>query len=102
MDMWNEFLKYFTVDNGLFISIVMFGMLGHAIKKFWAKELSGSIVDYVFRNNPRRTALAIFTGLSAGVGIILAGQVPTQVGAFVIMAATTGFTADSTVNKDES
>lgn len=99
--MYEEFLKYLTIDNGLFISVVFIGMLGHAIKKYLAKELSGSIIDYLFFRNKKRSALAIFTAFGTAVGIILGEQLPTQIGAFLILAFTTGFTADSTVNTDE-
>ena len=102
MEMYNQLLTYFTIDNGLFLLIGLIGMAAHAIKKYFAKELSGSVVDYLFLKNKRRSIYAALTTIGALIGAILSGQVPMdQVGAFIMLAFTTGFTADSTVNKDE-
>lgn len=99
--MWEEILKYFTIDNGLFLAIAFLGMIGHGAKKFFAGQLSGSLTDYVFHNNKKRTVFAVLTMIGAVAGIIIGEQVPTQAGAFIMLAFTTGFTADSTVNKDD-
>lgn len=98
--MYEEIMKYFTIDNGLFILISMIGMLGHAIKKFLAGHLRGSVLDYLIFNNPKRTALAVLSTLAATIGVIIGDQMPTQVGAYIMLAFTTGYTADSAVNKD--
>lgn len=99
--MYDELINYLNSDNGLFLAVAMLGMLGHAIKKYLTHKLRGSIIDYIFFNNPKRSALAVLTTISSSLGIILMGQLPTQLGAFLIMAFTTGYTADSTVNSDE-
>lgn len=98
--MLEQFLHYLTVDNLLFIVIGYIGMLAHAIKKYYSDELNGSVFDYLFRNSKKRTMLAVITNLGALTTIIFSDQVPTQIGAFIILAFTTGFTTDSTVNKD--
>lgn len=99
--MWEEILKYFTIDNGLFMTIAILGMVGHGVKKFFSGQLSGSLTDYIFRNNTKRTVFAVLTTVGAVIGIVIGEQVPTQAGAFIMLAFTTGFTADSTVNKDD-
>ena len=99
--MTQEILNYMTVDNGLFIGLSVLGMLGHAVKKYLYGQLSGSIFDYIWHNNKKRTALAVLTTLGATFGLILGEQLPTQIGAFIMLAFTTGYTADSSVNKDE-
>lgn len=98
--MWDQFLHYFTSDNLLFIGIGFIGMIAHAIKKYYADELSGSIYDYLFKNDKKRSVLAVLTTISALITVILSDQVPMQIGAFILLAFTTGFTADSTINKD--
>lgn len=100
--MLTEILKYFTIDNGIFLLIAFAGMFGHAIKKYLTGQLNGSIFSYIFENNPKRTFLAVLTTIGAVAGIILGEQVPTQVGAYIMLAFTTGFTTDSTVNTEES
>ena len=91
-----------SISNGIFLLFGLSGMLAHAIKKYYSNELSGSIFNYFFKNNQKRTILAIITTIGALLGVILGGQVPAQAGAFVMLAFMTGFSADSTVNKDGS
>ena len=99
--MTQQLLDYFTIANFIFILTGLLGMLAHASKKFLANELQGSIFEYVFKNNPKRTWLAIMGGLGASITIILSGQVPVQAGAFLLLAFTTGYTADSAINKED-
>lgn len=99
--MLEEILKYFSVDNGVFLMIAFVGMLGHALKKGLTGQLQGSIFEYIFKNNPKRTVLAIMTTIGAVAGIILGEQIPTQAGAYIMLAFATGFTADSTVNNED-
>lgn len=98
--MLEELLKYLTIDNGLFIGIAFLGMLGHAIKKYLTGQLTGSVIDYFFYHNKKRTSLALLTTLGATLSLILGEQIPIQAGSFVVLAFTTGFTADSTINSD--
>lgn len=98
--MFEEVMKYFSLDNGLFIFVAYLGMLGHAIKKYLAGQLRGSVVDYIFLNNRKRTLLAVLSTLGAAVGVIIGDQLPTQAGAYLMLAFTTGYTADSAVNTE--
>jgi hypothetical protein len=98
--MFEQFVQYLSEDNALFIVIGLLGMLAHAIKKYYANELSGNIIDYLFRNNKKRSVLAVLTTIGALITVIFNNQVPNQFGSFVMLAFTTGFTADSTVNRD--
>jgi len=100
--MWEQFLAFFTIDNGLFFALSFIGMFSHAIKKYYNGQLSGSIYSYIFKNNKKRTIVAILTNLGAIGTLILAHQVPTEIGAFIVLAMTTGYTSDSAVNKDEA
>lgn len=100
--MLEELLTYFTVDNGLFMAISILGMISHAIKKYLTGQLSGSVVDYFFFHNGKRTTLAVLTTVLSVMGLILGEQLPEQIGAFIVLAFTTGFTADSTINSDVS
>lgn len=101
MDITVELVKYLSIDNLVFIIIACIGMIGHAVKKYLAGQLSGSIFQYLFTKNPKRSAMAVMTTLGACFALILGDQLPTQAGAFIMLAFTTGFTADSSVNKEE-
>ena len=59
--MIEELIKYATLDNSVFILVSLFGMLGHAIKKFVMGQLSGSLANYIFDHNKKRTILAVLT-----------------------------------------
>jgi len=100
MELTSELLKYLSVDNLLFILIALFGMFGHAYKKYITGALKGSITDYLFKNNPNRTLMAVFATVGACAALILGDQTPTQAGAWVLLAFTTGYTADSSANSD--
>lgn len=100
--MWDQFLTFFTVDNSLFFALSFVGMFSHALKKYMQGQLSGSIFDYVFKNNKKRTIIAILTNIGAIGTLILANQVPTEIGAFIVLAMTTGYTSDSTANSDNA
>lgn len=100
--MWEQFLTFFTIDNGLFFALSFVGMFSHAVKKYYNGQLSGSIYNYIFKNNKKRTIGAILTNIGVVGGLILAHQTPTEIGAFIILAMTTGYTSDSAVNKDDA
>jgi hypothetical protein len=76
------------------------GMLSHYVKKWLRKEIDGSLVDYLFRDDPRRTTLAILTCIGAGLTGVLqgvfAGMTLSQV---ILLAFSGGYTIDSSVNK---
>jgi len=100
--MWEQFLTFFTVDNGLFFVLSFLGMFSHAVKKYMQGQLTGSITNYIFKNNKKRTIIAILTNIGAIGTLILAQQVPTEIGAFIVLAMTTGYTSDSTANSDSA
>lgn len=101
-DMVKELLTYFTADNALFIFIAYLGMLGHAYKKFATGDLEGSVIDYVFRNNWKRTVLAVGSTFIACAAAILGEQIPAQLGAFIALAWSTGYMFDSALNKESA
>ena len=97
--MVEELLKLFTADNVVFVLITFIGMFAHAYKKHLKGQLKGSLKDYFF-HNPNHTGLAAMAVLGASLAIILGEQIPTQVGSYILLAFTTGYTADSSINKD--
>jgi hypothetical protein len=50
------------------------GLLSHFLKKWYTGEIAGSLVDYLVRDNPRRTVASIM-GVAGAIGTAyLAGQ----------------------------
>ena len=83
-----------------FLSAGLVGMFAHYLKSWLKREIAGNLVDYLFRDHPRKTALAVMalagaTG-TAALGGQLAGLTLEQL---VMMAFTTGFACDSALNK---
>lgn len=106
MDQPNELavqlVSYLTWTNLLFLVVGITGMWGHALKKFLQGKLTGSIIEYFFKNNLTYSILATMTTLGACLTIILSDQLPDKAGAFILLAFTTGFTADSTINREDT
>jgi len=76
------------------------GMLAHYVKS-WAKgEITGNLVDYLFRDNPRATVLSL-GGVLAAVATTFATGTLTGMSLqqLLLSGFTTGFAIDSTLNK---
>lgn len=83
-----------------FIAVGIVGAFAHWFKKWLLDEITGSLVDYLFRDHPKNTGLAMFTLVGLACAAWLAGQLDTlDVRALIALAFTTGFTVDSAVNK---
>lgn len=93
---------YINMTSFIFILIGVLGMFSHGLKKYLKNELSGSVYRYFFVTNKKQTALAVLTCLGSLAAIVFGDQMPTdKLGAFVLTAFSTGYMADSAINKDE-
>lgn len=107
--LWDFLLALpFTQESQIFFALVLgstFGMLVHYIRVWASGEAGGTLIDYLFRNHPRRTLLTIIaiTGWSAGE--VSTGLFTTAEGAFVgwglvlLSGLKTGYAGDSILNK---
>ncbi len=83
----------------------VFGMLVNYLRRWLAEEISGSLVDYMFRQNPRRTMLAVFGIVSWCAGEVASGLFVTGGGEFIgwglviLSGLKTGYAGDSLINK---
>lgn len=76
------------------------GMVSHYVKKWLRKEIVGSLVDYLLRDHPRETALALFTLYGLAATAILSGQFDGLTLKQIAMPAwLLGYTVDSAMNK---
>jgi len=100
MEISDQLHVLFTLDNLLFIIIGIAGMAGHGIKKFYQKQLSTTLTDYYWNNNKKRTLLAVATTIGALMGVVLGDQLPDKIGAWILLAFSTGYMSDSSINKD--
>lgn len=84
----------------IFTGIAIAGMFAHYAKS-WAKgEISGNLVDYLFRDNPRATVLSLGGVLTAVATTWLTSTLNGMSLQQLLLAGfTTGFTIDSTLNK---
>jgi hypothetical protein len=84
----------------IFTGIAIVGMFAH-YGKSWAKgEISGNLVDYLFRDNPRATVLSIGGVLAAVATTYATGTLTGLTLQQLLMSGfTTGFAIDSTLNK---
>lgn len=89
------------LDLSLFAALVaQAGMFSHYLKKWLRKEIEGSLVDYLWRDHPRETALAMFTLYGIVGSAILSGQFDgLTVQQLVLSAWLLGYTVDSAMNK---
>jgi hypothetical protein len=90
----------FIQQTVLFLTVGLLGMFSHYFKRWLQKEITGSLYKYLFVDEPRRTALALF-GFVAGAGtIILENQLQGMTWQQIVMLAiTTGYACDSALNK---
>lgn len=97
-----------TQEAQIFYALILSGTLGmianYAVK--WAKdELNGTLWNYLFRENYKRTALSFFTYVGATVAAVSANIFTTDAGAFVGWATvlwfgvSNGFAVDAIANK---
>ncbi|HZR37260.1 MAG TPA: hypothetical protein VFA75_17960 [Nevskia sp.] len=84
----------------IFTAVAIAGMLAHYVKS-WAKgEISGNLVDYLFRDNPRATVLSLGGVLTAVATTAATGTLDgMSLQQLLLSGFTTGFAIDSTLNK---
>lgn len=76
------------------------GMFSHYLKKWLRKEIEGSLLDYLLRDHPRETALALFTLYGITATAILSGQFDALTLKQIVMPSwLLGYTVDSAMNK---
>ena len=87
---------------GVFLAAGLGGMFAHYAKKWLRREINGSLIDYLLRDHPRETALAMLTFLGAAGTVYLSGQLTgLAIGPLLLTAFTVGYTCDSAINKGE-
>lgn len=81
------------------------GMISHYLRRWSAGEIEGNLIDYMFKDNPRRSFLAVFGIVTWSVGEVATGIFVNDAGTFVgwaivlLMGWKTGYTGDSLGNK---
>lgn len=85
----------FTINALCFYGIAIAAMLLHAVKKWTAGELRGSVFDW-YVTHPRASAGALLACLGGVAGGILSGQfTDPAVGVQVLAVAGIGYSADT-------
>jgi len=101
-----------TMEAQIFYALMLSGTLGmiaNYIQKWFRSEISGCLVDYLFRQNPRATGLAFFTYTSMAITAIAmhafhvggADQIFVGWGWVMSLGFTNGFTIDAIMNKGQ-
>lgn len=89
-------LERYTV----FLAFGLAGMIGHYLKLWATREINTGLFNYWVRQTPRRTMLSFMGFVSASGAVMLAGDFAnTPWSTLVASAVTTGYTADSLLNK---
>jgi hypothetical protein len=84
----------------VFLGFGVLGMIAHYTKLWATKEIDSCLWDYWVRQSPRRTVLSFMGFFSAAGAVMLAGDFPNTPWSTLVSAAiTTGYTADSLLNK---
>lgn len=87
-------------QTAVFVVAGLAGMVGHYVKLWAAKEIDTCLWAYLTKENPRRTVLAVMGFMSAAATYALSGQLAeTPWGTLIGAALTTGYSADSLLNK---
>lgn len=98
----------FTMEAQIFYGLLigaLIGMLGHYLRAWTSGELAGGLIDYLFRDNPRRSALAMFSVVTWCLGEVSTGLFATETGQFVgwglvlLSGIKTGYAGDSLLKK---
>lgn len=76
------------------------GMFAHYVKQYLTDNVSGNFFKYMIGDHPKQSLLTVGSFLISGVGYVYSGAAtgitwPALIG----LAATTGYTFDSTMNK---
>lgn len=84
----------------IFLGFSIVGMLAHYVKSWTKGEISGNLLDYLFRDNPRAT-VASFSGVVGATATAYFTNTLTglDLQALIPFAFTAGFGIDSTLNK---
>lgn len=88
---------------GIVFALSLGGMASHYLKKWLTGQIEGSLFNYLFRDNPRRTGLAVFTLIGVVGAAIAAGQFDgVSLQQLFMPAWLLGYTVDSVANKGAS
>lgn len=90
--------KLTTVNALFFYGVAVASMVMHALKKWAAGEIQGSLIDwYIFA--PRRTVGALMLAVGGTMTVILGGQVfDIHDGAHILAVFGIGYASDSAAN----
>lgn len=84
----------------VFIAVGALGACSHWLKKWLRNEIAGSLFDYLFRDHPKDTGLALFTLVGLACTAWLGGQLDTlDLRSLISMGFLAGYTVDSAINK---
>lgn len=75
-----------TFEAQIFYAVVVFGAIGmfaNYFVKWLRKEITGSLIGYLFVNNPRGTLLSLVTTIGAGLAALQMGVFETPDGQFI-------------------
>jgi hypothetical protein len=99
-----------TMEAQIFYALVLgsaIGLVGHYLRLWLEGEIEGCLADYLFKQTPKRTVLAIFAIVTWSAGEIGLGLFTTETGQFVgwglviLSGIKTGYAGDSLVNKGQ-
>lgn len=98
-----------TVEAQQLYALLIFGVIGmfaHYFVKWIQGEISGNLLDYLFRQEPRRTVLSLVALIGSSFTLVVSPVLmPNDVfigwGAVLWMAVTTGYGIDSVANKGD-
>lgn len=81
-----------------FYGLALLGVVLHAVKKWYNKEIPYSVFDYLFTVDPRGTVATVATALGGAIGAVASGSLtnlsdPVQ----VVAVVTTAIAIDSAV-----
>lgn len=86
----------------LFILTGQVGMISHYAKQWTRGEIAGSLTQYLFKDQPRKTVAAASGVVGTGVSLFMAGQLaPDALSLFNLLTVgfASGYTANSLLNK---
>ena len=87
-------------ELAVFIAVGVLGAFAHWFKKWFRNEITGNLFDYLFRDQPKSTGLALFTLVGLAGAAWLAGELDAlDLRALIKIAFLAGYTVDSAVNK---
>lgn len=100
-----------SMEAQVFAALLFSGVLGmvaHYFRKWLSGEISGSLIDYLFIQYPRRTAGSFCAYIGWIVSLVGTGVFTTSSGEFVgwgivlLMGLSNGYSVDSLANKAQA